>query len=239
MFEWDREFVSWLNRFAQKSWALDESAYILATNSEFKGWVVSAVLLWLWFLEGGKREERRKKILAVLAGCMAAVLAGRLLQLNLPHIPRPKNDPQLAFVLPHGVEVDALTGWNAFPSDHAILFFGAAAGLWLVSRFWGTFVLIYISLVVGIGRIYIGYHYPSDILGGGLLGAFIVIVCVQSRFLDNLILPLLEFKDRFPRVFYTGFFLVLYQLAILFVQLRDLAQWAWTGLNGGIFAAFQ
>ena len=158
MFEWDREFVIWLNQFVRQSWTFDQSVYILATNSEFKGYVVAAVLLWLWFQKGPGMETRRKKLLALLLGCLAAVLAGRLLQLGLPHVPRPKNDPGLGFVLPYGVEVEALAGWNAFPSDHATLFFGAAAGLWWVSRRWGTFVLVYIFLVVGIGRIYIGYH---------------------------------------------------------------------------------
>lgn len=230
MFEWDREFVIWLNQFVRQSWTFDQSVYILATNSEFKGYVVAAVLLWLWFQKGPGMETRRKKLLALLLGCLAAVLAGRLLQLGLPHVPRPKNDPGLGFVLPHGVEAEALAGWNAFPSDHATLFFGAAAGLWWVSRRWGTFVLVYIFLVVGIGRIYIGYHYPSDILGGGLLGGLVAMGFVKTPCLERVTQPLLDCGRRFPRAFYAGFFFIVYQLAILFVHLRDLAQWAWAAV---------
>ncbi len=223
MFEWDRQAIAWLNQFARQSWSVDQAIYILTTNSEFKGYVVAAVFLWLWFQKGGGRWLRRQQLLVVLAGAILSVLLGRLLQLNLPFVPRPKNDPQLDFILPFGVEPAALSGWSSFPSDHSILFFGVVAGLIGISRPMGLLVLVYISLVVGVGRMYIGYHYPSDIVMGGLLGAGVVLALQHSRRALQAAGTTLQWADRYRSVFYPVFFFLVYQLAILFVHLRDLA----------------
>lgn len=61
------------------------------------------------------------------------------------------------------------SGAFSFPSSHATNLFGAA---FLLSRFyaapWPIFFTI--ATLVAYSRTYVGVHYPSDVLGGALLG---------------------------------------------------------------------
>ena len=63
-----------------------------------------------------------------------------------------------------------ISGWSSFPSDNATLFFGLTACIFLVSRRAGILVFCHTFLVVAFSRVYLGFHYPSDILAGALLG---------------------------------------------------------------------
>lgn len=61
-----------------------------------------------------------------------------------------------------------------FPSDHAVMAGAATAGLWLISRQLGVFAAL-ASAVMGFARVYIGAHYPQDVLAGFALGAVVAL----------------------------------------------------------------
>lgn len=86
-------------------------------------------------------------------------------------------------ILPHLVEV---TGFS-FPSGHAMLsfiFYGLVAYLILLNtdnRLFKKFTVllaVLIILAVGISRVYLGVHYPSDVLAGFAAGSFWLIACI-------------------------------------------------------------
>jgi undecaprenyl-diphosphatase len=56
-----------------------------------------------------------------------------------------------------------------FPSDHATASFAIAVAILLRNRSWGIFALA-AAAVLSVGRVAVGYHYPSDVLAGTLLG---------------------------------------------------------------------
>jgi undecaprenyl-diphosphatase len=56
----------------------------------------------------------------------------------------------------------------SFPSNAAAASFALAAGLWVYNRKLGYIFLIP-ALIISFGRIYMGVHYPLDILGGLVL----------------------------------------------------------------------
>lgn len=84
---------------------------------------------------------------------------------------------------------DGMGGWQgAFPSGHAqhTLVFWAFVGLWLRRPAAWAAALAMIALV-SLSRIYLGVHWPIDILGGWLLGAaFIAAVILVPPLVERL-----------------------------------------------------
>jgi undecaprenyl-diphosphatase len=65
---------------------------------------------------------------------------------------------------------------KSFPSDHATVAFALACAVYFVDRRWGG-VFLAVAVMVALGRVFVGVHYPSDIVAGALLGfvcAFLV-----------------------------------------------------------------
>lgn len=60
----------------------------------------------------------------------------------------------------------------SFPSNHAVLAASAAVALWLVDRRLGVSAAV-LAILMGFSRVYVGAHYPHDVLAGFLLGALI------------------------------------------------------------------
>lgn len=87
--------------------------------------------------------------------------------------------------------VHAVEGYRnksyGFPSCHASNTFGLATVCWLFLRNrWNTIALFSWATAVCYSRVYIGVHYPGDVLCGAIIG-FIIGVCMYylSRFLQN------------------------------------------------------
>lgn len=61
---------------------------------------------------------------------------------------------------------------NSFPSGHACAAF-AAGMIWLRALPWrrGRIAAVVLAVCMGLSRLYVGVHYPSDVLAGALVGA--------------------------------------------------------------------
>jgi undecaprenyl-diphosphatase len=57
---------------------------------------------------------------------------------------------------------------NSFPSDHTILFFSFCMTFWLYKNGSGLLWLL-LAITVGISRIWVGVHYPADIVVGAVI----------------------------------------------------------------------
>jgi undecaprenyl-diphosphatase len=67
---------------------------------------------------------------------------------------------------------------NAFPSKYATAAFGVAfVTLLFLSRSWGL-LLTLVALAIGFSRVYVGVHYPGDILAGAVAAVLGVVVAV-------------------------------------------------------------
>jgi len=153
------ERTSWLHGFM--------AAYAL-----WGGLVLLALLLvgtW-WF------SRRRPDAQALVATCIlcgvatiaAVVLSGYVISPIIRRV-RPCHAIQhAATLLPCNVDY-------SMPSDHAIIAGAFAAGLWLVNRKLG-FVAVVLAVLLAFSRVYVGVHYPSDVLVGLVAGVLIMIV---------------------------------------------------------------
>ena len=132
-----------------------------------------AAVWWLWFKDETGPEERKRSnhqiIIGILVGCLLGVFATRVLTHVLPFRTRPVFATELHLISIFQLPAD-LDHKTSFPSDHATLFFALATGFFFRSRRIGTWALLYTVLVVCFPRVFLGYHYPSDILVGGLVG---------------------------------------------------------------------
>lgn len=64
----------------------------------------------------------------------------------------------------------------AFPSGHAARAFALAASLAPIARRPVAITLLSIAALVGLSRIYLGLHWPSDVIGGATLGIVIALL---------------------------------------------------------------
>jgi membrane-associated phospholipid phosphatase len=64
------------------------------------------------------------------------------------------------------------SGWNSFPSGHAMAGFALFAflALCLPRKAWSGFLLFVLALLVGVSRIYLVQHFLKDVFLGALLG---------------------------------------------------------------------
>ncbi|GBG55219.1 membrane protein [Sporomusaceae bacterium FL31] len=78
------------------------------------------------------------------------------------------------------VQLIAVGGYS-FPSNHAQTGLVFWLGLGLVSaQKWLYILLAALSILIGSSRIYLGVHYPSDVLIGWLIGSILLVLFYQS-----------------------------------------------------------
>jgi undecaprenyl-diphosphatase len=130
---------------------------------------VLVVLVALIFLIPWTRRRQERRSGAVL-GTAAAGLALLINQPIAHAVDRMR--PYLA----HPAHAHLLISRSqdpSFPSDHATGAFALAFGIWLYDRSLGTFLLV-IAAVLAFSRVYVGTHYPGDVVAGALIGMAIV-----------------------------------------------------------------
>ena len=117
------------------------------------------VALWIW-----GRPAHRGALLAVAGAMLVGQGINQILGL-LWFEPRP-------FMVPIGHTLAAHVADNSFPSDHATFVWALGAGLWLsgAAPRWGRAVCLY-GLAVAWSRVWLGVHFPDDMLISALVGA--------------------------------------------------------------------
>lgn len=74
--------------------------------------------------------------------------------------------PDLVLSIDTLIETPAL---SSFPSGHATVFFALGTAVWFLNKKWGLFLIIAAALI-SIARIFVGVHWPLDIVAGALIG---------------------------------------------------------------------
>ena len=126
-----------------------------------------AVLLVAAYLDARQHNDLRAVAGSIWAGG-AALVALEIGQLVGGAIDRAR--PYEAMTGVH-LLVDKTTDFS-FPSDHAPAAGAVAVGLLLTNRRWGI-VAAGLAVVMAVSRVYVGAHYPADVLAGVALGGIV------------------------------------------------------------------
>jgi undecaprenyl-diphosphatase len=166
----DSNLLHWLNSLAGISETLDTLIVFLAIF--FWYWMIVGVLAFVAVSLYPKfRDKLRKNIELLIIAAVSAFLA-RFAVVELIRFfyirPRPYLALDNIYVLPHQLLGNMATS-GAFPSGHASLSFAVAMA---VSFYYPkTSILFFVvALAIGLGRVAAGVHWPSDILGGAIIG---------------------------------------------------------------------
>jgi len=142
-------------------------------------WTISARLTWvplyliiLWMFY---RLTGRRVILVLLFVIAAITLSDQLSVHAFKEVflrLRPCHEPSLEGLV-HIVR-GKCGGQYGFVSSHAANCFNIAVfSLLLLRKRWFTITILFWAAVVSYSRVYLGVHYPGDIIGGAILGAVI------------------------------------------------------------------
>jgi undecaprenyl-diphosphatase len=238
MNRFDLPIIHFLNLFSQHSWLFDNFVGWVAEVNLTKGGIAMALFWWAWFYESEKpdSEKREYLIFAFFSSCLALLVAQTLIR-YLPYRQRPLLNPGVNFTIPFGVQNEEWHTVTSFPSDHAAMFFCLAATLWIVSRRLGIIAMCHALLVVSLPRVYLGFHYPTDILAGALIGIVIAFSCEFAKLREKVARPFFWWLRKDAPSFYAFAFLMTFQYAELFWSARNLLGFLFRGM--GSFLRFR
>jgi len=218
----DSSILTFLNQFAHHWYALDCAMVFAATQNLAKGGVIAAAIWGIWFDHHQDQARNQAILVSTLAAGGVAILAARVVALALPFRTRPLYSPDLHFRHPFNVESIQLEDWSSFPSDHAALFFALAVGIFLCSKRVGVLALLHAFFVVSVPRVYLGIHYPTDVIAGLLMGSTMAYLFATPKLRAVIDRLPIQWMQRHPGSFYACFFLVSWQIATLFQAPRTL-----------------
>jgi undecaprenyl-diphosphatase len=165
----DAQLFHLLNNLVGQSSLLDS---IVVFCASYLAYITGAVFFVLVFFS---RYSKREKWELVLVTGIASVIARfgitELIRFFYHH-PRPFFALPDVRQLPQVVE----TSWS-FPSGHATFFFAVATAIYLYNKKWGIGFFI-AAIVISLGRVVAGVHYPSDIIAGAIIGIVVAYATV-------------------------------------------------------------
>lgn len=167
----DRHWFHVVNSWTQVSPLLNDVGKVLAKFAP-EIWAIVFILLWLW-PPRVQSNARRAVVYAVVAGVIALIV--NVVIGHFTYQPRP-------FVLePHQVhQLLKHPRDTAFPSDHAAGSFAFAVGLFYGARKMGIWGLVF-AVAVSIARVFVGLHWPTDVIAGAVIGVVSGLVVLGLR----------------------------------------------------------
>lgn len=186
----DKPLFAAINGMAGSSHLLDRIGIFFAKDAVFV-FVLAYIVLWVLF-----RDERSKRGLiygtfGMLLGLLTALVIGFFSYRARPFIAEPS---LVHLLIKHAND-------TSFPSDHATGSFALALGLvWTRRRALGILGLLF-ALAVAWGRVFVGVHWPTDVLGAAAIGLLSTWLILAIRPVFE---PLVQFFFRQDRALRAG-----------------------------------
>ncbi|NOJ28334.1 MAG: hypothetical protein DA330_10025 [Nitrososphaera sp.] len=172
-----------VNRYAksiQGNAALDTVMIVITTTGDVGSLIIVAIILTI--------IRRTRKIGMILL--IAIVILAIAVMYMKPFIARPlppyKFEPALQLPENFGIESDSLAPFAkdlSFPSGHTarVTAFAFIIGFALYKRSkTASYAIWAFPVIIGITRVYVQQHYPTDLIGGFLIGMIISVVLCNA-----------------------------------------------------------
>ena len=145
-----------INGLANNSKLLD---FIGVFFAEYLLWVIVGVLVILFFI-------KKTRSMTIAAGI--SIIFGRYIITEI--IKRLYFSPRPYLILDDVKKIITENhDYQSFPSGHTTIFFALATAIYFFNKKWGI-VCFVLAILVGLSRMFVGVHWPIDILGGAVIG---------------------------------------------------------------------
>ncbi|OZM58094.1 undecaprenyl-diphosphatase [Lottiidibacillus patelloidae] len=156
----DYKLFKLINQLAGRSFWVDKLMILISNRARY---LYLFAILFLLICKGRNKEVGKN---AVYSMCLAYLV--NLMIRIFSYKPRPFVKHRVGILKPCKMD-------SSFPSKHTLLVFAVSTSIIMYKKGIGL-VLSTLSLLTGLSRVWLGHHYPSDIIGSACIGSLISVV---------------------------------------------------------------
>ena len=146
-----------INRPTRRYSLLDMLMILISKKVRY---VYITILCLMWF----RNNSGQKAVLNAVKSVVFSLLINILIKCFY-FKPRPFLKQRIGILIPSKTD-------SSFPSKHTLLAFAVSTSIFLRERIIGS-IMMGLSMLTGVSRIWVGHHYPSDIIGSAFIGGLI------------------------------------------------------------------
>ncbi|MFI8418245.1 undecaprenyl-diphosphate phosphatase [Serratia sp. NPDC078593] len=172
---------AWMNATpSSPEWSIDLAMFLARDVIA----IVPLLIVGLWFWGSKKSLVSQREVVAKTTIALGfSLLASASIGMLLPH--------ERPFVAGIGYTFLYHAPDSSFPSDHGTAIFTFAIAFLCWHRVWSGITLLIIALGIAWSRVYLGVHWPLDMVGGFMLG---LVGCLFAQLVWNLFGDLIAHK---------------------------------------------
>lgn len=161
---------------------------IMPFVTNLNNWRIPILLIWVLLMIKGGKKGRVVGILLILVLIASDQLSSALLKPLVGRYRPCHLYDNLRLLVNCG-------GKYAFPSSHASNISAFAVLFSYFYRKW-TAGFILVAIIIGFSRIYVGVHYPIDVLSGYIVGSCSAFLIIRLYFLGTRIYPAISYQKN-------------------------------------------
>lgn len=123
-------------------------------------YVYGVILIFLWMKSSLERKVTINALLSIIASILLHTISNRI-----NYKPRPFIKKRVNMLIPSKVD-------SSFLSKHTLLVFAVSTSIYLQNKTLGLFTY-FLAGLTGLSRIWVGHHYPLDIIRSSFIGSLI------------------------------------------------------------------
>jgi undecaprenyl-diphosphatase len=157
------EFFRLINNLANKNGILDKVMIFFSKDMPYIFVAISAIVFILGIVKNNSNTRKAvfSTFVITVINLFLSVIIGKVYYEDRPFVHNKIN-----LLVPHPAD-------SSFPSDHAIGTMSIALGFTKYNKILSG-ILTILSLIVGFSRVYVGNHYPMDVIG-----AYVIVIVVN------------------------------------------------------------